>query len=65
MPAARRLEKYLEATGIGVTEFAGLAETTDRTLRNFRRTGKVERGIFDSIAKAMGVTRDDLLKPET
>ena len=64
MPAARRLEKYLEATGIGITEFAGLAETTDRTLRNFRRTGKVQRGIFDSIAKAMGVTREDLLKPE-
>ena len=60
--AARRMEAYLEAKNIGLTEFAIQAQTTDRTLRSFRKTGKVRRDIFDNIAKAMGTTRDALLK---
>ena len=62
--AARRMEAYLESTGKGQTEFAGAAQTTDRTLRSFRATGRVRRDIFDAIAKAMGTTREALLKPE-
>jgi hypothetical protein len=62
--AARRMEAYMESTGIGQTEFAVQVGTTDRTLRTFRQTGKVRRGIFDAIAKAMGTTREALLKPE-
>jgi 3',5'-cyclic AMP phosphodiesterase CpdA len=62
--AARRMEAFLESRGIGQTEFAGRAGTTDRTLRRFRQTGKVRRDIFDAIAKAMGTTREALLKPE-
>jgi hypothetical protein len=59
--AARKLEAYLRNKGIGLTEFAIRAQTTDRTLRSFRRTGKLRRDIFDNIAKAMGTTREALL----
>jgi len=62
--AVRRMEDYLKSKGMGLTEFAGKSCTTDRTLRKFRQTGKVRRGIFDAIAKAMGTTREALLKPE-
>ncbi|MFI5116228.1 MAG: hypothetical protein ACHP8B_05960 [Terriglobales bacterium] len=60
--AARKLEEYLATEGIGLTEFAIRAQTTDRTLRSFRKTGKVRRDIFEDIARAMGTTKDDLLK---
>lgn len=60
--AARKMEAYLKSKGIGLTEFAIQAQTTDRTLRTFRKTGKVRRDIFDNIAKTMGTTRDALLK---
>jgi hypothetical protein len=39
--AARKMETYLETHGIGLTSFAIQAQTTDRTLRSFRKTGKV------------------------
>jgi hypothetical protein len=60
--AARKMEAYLETNGIGLTAFANQVGTTDRTLRSFRKTGKVKRSIFDDIAKAMGTTKEDLLK---
>jgi hypothetical protein len=62
--AARRMDQYLRMKSIGQTEFAKMAQTTDRTLRSFRKSGKVRRDIFDNIAKAMGITRDDVLMPE-
>lgn len=61
--AARRMEAYI-TKGLGQTEFANQVGTTDRTLRSFRKSGKIRRDIFDAIAKAMGTTRDELLKPE-
>jgi len=61
--AARKMEAYITSKGFSQTEFASLAQTTDRTLRAFRKSGKVRRDIFEQIAKAMGTTRDDLLKP--
>jgi hypothetical protein len=60
--AARKLEAYLKSEGIGLTEFATKAGITDRTLRSFRRTGKIRRSIFADIAKAMGTTKESLLK---
>jgi hypothetical protein len=60
--AARQMEAYLDANGIGQTEFAAKVGTTDRTLRAFRKTGKIRRDIFDQIAVAMGTTREILLK---
>lgn len=60
--AARKLEAYLKSKGLGLTEFATMAGTTDRTLRKFRKTGKVRRSIFVGIATAMGTTKEALLK---
>lgn len=59
--AVERLNAYLEKTQISLTEFATRAGTTDKTLRNFRKTGRVRRYIFEGIAKAMKLSRDDLL----
>jgi DNA-binding Xre family transcriptional regulator len=60
--AARRMNAYLDSKKIGLTEFATRVGITDRTLRSFRKTGKIRRDLFDSIAKEMGMTRDELLK---
>jgi hypothetical protein len=62
--AAKRMVDFIEDKGLGLTEFATKAGTTERTIRKFRKTGTVRRNIFDSIAKAMGTTREGLLKPE-
>jgi hypothetical protein len=62
--AARRMETYLDSNPTKRTAFAIQAQTTDRTLRSFRKTGKVRRDIFENIAKAMGITPETLLKPE-
>jgi hypothetical protein len=62
--AARRMETYLNAKGIGQTDFASTVGTTDRTLRSFRRTGKIRRDILESIAIHMGTTKEALLRPE-
>jgi hypothetical protein len=60
--AARRMEAYIESKGLDLKGFARRAGTTDRTLRKFRKTGLVRRSVFDEIARAMGLTRDELLK---
>jgi hypothetical protein len=59
--AAQRVEQFCKERGIGMTEFAVQAGTTDRTLRSFRKTGKVRRSILDEIAKAMRTTREKLI----
>jgi hypothetical protein len=60
--AARRMEAYIKSHGMNLKEFAKRAGTTDKTLRKFRRIGRIKRSVFDDIAKAMGLTRDGLLK---
>jgi hypothetical protein len=60
--AVTKLERFLATNGVGLTDFATRAQTTDRTLRRFRRTGKVRRDIFENIARAMGITKEDLMK---
>lgn len=62
--AARRMQAFLETNQIGQTDFAGRVGTTDRTLRSFRKSGKVRSDIFAAIVKAMGTTKETLLKPE-
>jgi hypothetical protein len=61
--AARRMEVYMESHG-GQTAFAIKVDTTDRTLRSFRNTGRIRRDIFHNIAVAMGTTAEELQKPE-
>lgn len=60
--AANKMESYIESKGLGFTDFASRAGTTDRTLRKFRKTGKVRRDILRGIAHAMGLKIEDLLK---
>jgi hypothetical protein len=60
--AARKLEKYLRDKGMGFTEFAIQAQTTGRTLLRFRKTGKLRRDLFENVAKAMGTTKEELMK---
>jgi len=62
--AARRMESYLESNPMKRSAFAVQAQTTDRTLRSFRKTGKVRTDIFKNIAKAMDITPEALLKPD-
>jgi hypothetical protein len=61
--AARRMEHYMESHG-GQTDFANKVGTTDRTLRSFRKNGRIRRDIFEAIAGAMGTTPEELLKSE-
>jgi hypothetical protein len=61
--AVRRVEQYLNSHTITLTDFASLVPTTDRTIRRFRATGKIRRDLFDGIAKAMGITAEELIKP--
>jgi hypothetical protein len=60
--AAKKMEEYVEAKGLNQTEFAIQAGTTDKTIRKFRTTGKIRRSILPGIAKAMGISKDELLK---
>jgi hypothetical protein len=59
--SVEKLDAYLAKTQMGFTEFAAKAGTSDKTLRSFRQTGRVRRYIFDGIARAMGLSRDELL----
>jgi hypothetical protein len=61
--AARRMEAYIQSHD-GPSKFAVQANTTERTIRNFRKTGRVRRDIFRNIAGAMDTTPEELLKPE-
>jgi hypothetical protein len=60
--AAAKMEGYMKLKAMGQTEFAIQAETTDKTIRKFRQTGKIKRSILGDIAKAMGISREELLK---
>lgn len=60
--AAKKMEAYMNAYGLDQTEFAIQANTTDKTIRKFRQTGKVKRSILDGIASAMGISKQELLR---
>jgi hypothetical protein len=61
--AADKLEAFLDASPVQKSEFARKIDTTERTLLNFRRTGKIKRKTFNLIANEMGLTPEELLKP--
>jgi hypothetical protein len=48
----------------GQTAFASKVGCSEKTLRNFRRTGKVRRSILVEIAQAMGTTPEELVRLE-
>jgi hypothetical protein len=62
--AAARMRSYMDAMVMGQAEFAEKAKTTERTIRSFEKTGKVRKDIFNDIASAMGISREDLIKPD-
>ncbi len=59
--AARKLKAFMEKRGLGQTEFAIKANTSDKTIRKFLRTGSIKRSILTEIATAMGTTKEELL----
>jgi hypothetical protein len=61
LSAAQKVEDYVIKKHSGMTEFAIQAGITDRTLRSFRKTGKIRRSLVEGIAKAMGITKEELL----
>ncbi len=61
LAAALRMEAFIAASPLTQTQFAIQAETTDRTLRSFRATGKIRGDIFTRIAREMGLTREELI----
>jgi len=63
LSAAKKVEEYLHGKQIGLTEFANRINVTDRTLRSFRKSGRIRRDSFAAIAKEMGTTPDELMKP--
>jgi hypothetical protein len=62
--AAKRPDAYLVEGIIGLNEFSIKSGLSERTIRTVRKTGKADRATFDSIAKAMNTTREQLLAPE-
>jgi hypothetical protein len=61
--AARKMEAFMESNALNQTEFAIQANTSDKTIRKFRQTGTVKRSILTGIASAMGITKEELLRP--
>jgi hypothetical protein len=59
--AARKMVEYMNAKGMNQTEFSIQAQTTEKTIRKFRQTGKIKGSILAVIASAMGISREELL----
>ena len=55
---------YMQERGWGYTQFATQMDTTDRTVRNFLKTGKMRRSSFETMAARMGLTTEQLLRGE-
>jgi len=62
--AVRAVVAYMEGRGLGVTQFATQVDTTDRTVRNFLKRGKMRRSSFKTMAARMGLTTEQLLRGE-
>ncbi|MGC8793979.1 MAG: hypothetical protein ACP5U2_11375 [Bryobacteraceae bacterium] len=62
--AVRAVMTYMEDRGWGITQFATQAGTTDRTLRNFLKSGKMRRSTFEAMAERMGLSTEQLLRGE-
>ena len=54
--AARRMENHLRRNHILQREFALAVGCDERTLRRFRKTGKIRRDLLDAVAKNMALS---------
>lgn len=55
---------YMGSKGLTETQFGIQFQSTDRTVRNFRKSGKMRRSTFEAMAKSMGLTIEQLLRGE-
>lgn len=62
--AVNVMTEYLQHTRLTDTQFGNQFNSTDRTVRNFRNTGKMRRSTFEEMAKSMGLTSEELLRGE-
>lgn len=62
--AVRAVLSYMQERGLGITQFANQVDTTDRTVRNFLKHGKMRRSSFETMATRMGLTTEQLLRGE-
>ncbi len=60
--AVQAVRVYMDVKGLDTTQFAIQAQTSDRTIRKFLKTGRLRRSTFDGVATAVGVTREQLLR---
>ena len=60
--AVQAVRVYMDLKGWDTTQFAIQAQTSDRTIRKFLKTGRLRRSTFDGVATAVGVTREQLLR---
>ncbi len=59
--AVQAVHDYMAARGLTETQFGNQFQTTDRTLRNFLKTGKMRRANFEAMAASIGVSVEQLL----
>jgi hypothetical protein len=62
--AVRVMTEYLQHETLTDTQFGNQFNTTDRTVRNFRNTGKMRSSNFEAMAKSMRLTAEQLLRGE-
>ncbi len=55
---------YMGSKGLTETQFGNQFQSTDRTVRNFRKSGKMRRSTFEAVATSMGLTIEQLLRGE-
>ena len=55
---------YMGSKGLTETQFGNQFQSTDRTVRNFRKSGKMRRSTFEAMATSMGLTIEQLLRGE-
>jgi hypothetical protein len=60
--AVKVVTEYLEHRSLTDTHFGNEFNSTDRTVRNFRKTGKMRRSTFEEMARCMGLTVEELLR---
>jgi len=60
--AVAAVKEYIQARGLSQTEFSIQAGVSERTLRSFLATGKMRRSALDGVARAMGLTLEQLLR---
>ena len=59
--AVQAVQDYMAAKGLTETQFGNQFQTTDRTLRNFLKSGKLRRANFEAMAASIGVSVEQLL----